>query len=191
MVWPKLRTHQAYVKPWCLFLLFQKRLPNKYNFKLVCKICFRDARTQTEKPVETECCPTHDGKWIPLRLHTSWIEEIRPLPSVENPNTYKFNLCPYNQQGKCGRKEQCTWAHNQYELNVWKAEQAILHPRPCPPRPTIVPQLCGDLCTKQQCQRGQVCFCAHSEVELKIWQTSYQKTREDPKTRSELSKYHH
>ena len=105
----------------------------KHNFKLVCKICFRANKTQTEKPAEKEHCLTHAGEWMPLRIHQATQLEIRPIPTVKSPNSYKFELCRNHQQKKWEQKEHCSRAHNQHELHVWRAEQAICYPRPCPP----------------------------------------------------------
>ena len=171
--------------------MFQEKLPRKYGFKLVCKICFRGKKVQTAPPAKGKRCPTHDGDWDPLQVHQTSLMEIRPMPTVKDPQGCRFRLCQYNQDGKCEQKDKCSYPHNQHELHVWKAEQAIRYPRPNPQRQsTNIPQLCVVMSKeKKVCERGQLCFGAHSIVELTMWQLKHQKTKQDPKTRGESSQY--
>ena len=168
--------------------MLQEKLPNRYGFKIVCKICFgANRKTQIAKPAPGECCPRHKDVWMPLRIHHISLEKIRPMPTVKNPIYRNFEQCQYNQQGKCREQEKCTYPHNQPELHVWRAEQAIQHPRPEPPPRSANrnPELCEAMCKKKFCRYGPSCYFAHSKVELTIWQIRYQKIKQDPETRGE------
>ena len=132
-----------------IFLSLQENLPRDCGFKVVYKTCFRFNKVQTKKPAKGEGCPTHKGDWDPVRVHSSSLVEIRPMPTVKNPQVCRFRLCQYNQDGKCGQKDKCNYAHNQHELQVWRAEQAIHYPRP-EPLNTKVPQLCEKIRDKEK-----------------------------------------
>ena len=182
------------MKPWHIFLLFQKKLPDRYNFKRVCKICYKNKKTvKTPEPKEGKRCPTHGTDWVLLQVHcTSDPElEIRPMPAVKNPRDYNFSPCKYFQAGKCWQKDKCKWTHNQHELRVWKAEQAIQHPRLNPPPKSTngSPKLCQEMHKRYSCRNCPTCPGAHSMVELKIWKSTYEKMEQNYETRGELSEY--
>ena len=125
------------------------------------------------KCLQTSCsCQIKERCWLKNGKFSIFRVRVLPLKPDKEPV-----MCSFYKQKRCSNPN-CSYAHGEEELYIWKGtleiRDAVLSPRHPISQPQFPPVSCSFMMKDGTCKNGKNCKFPHSKKELNNWELSYE-----------------